>query len=70
LLKIFGGRLKDLEPLLTEERIPEGWEPRILEPYGLTITTFNRTVLKVEFGINEKKVASTAIVAGSSSAQK
>lgn len=49
--------MQDLQPLLLEERIPDGWEPRILERHGLTITTFNRTVLKVEFGINEKKVA-------------
>ena len=60
LLTIFGGRQRDLEPLLTKERIPDGWEPRIMAHYGLTITTFNRTVLKVENGIDEKKIASTA----------
>jgi hypothetical protein len=33
------------------------------------MTTFNRTVLKVELGINEKKVPSTAGAGSSSSAQ-
>jgi len=45
----------DLESILIEERIPDGWESRILRPYGLTVATFNSTVLKVEFGVNEKK---------------
>lgn len=40
---------------MIEERIPDGWESRILRPYGLTFATFNRTVLKVEFGVDEKK---------------
>jgi hypothetical protein len=56
MLTIFGGRQKDLEIVLTEERFPEGWEPRILERMGLTMAAFNRVALKVEFGINEKKV--------------
>ena len=42
--------------LLKEERLPEGWEPRILDRYGLTMATFNRTVKKVENGIDVKKV--------------
>ena len=70
LLTIFGGRQKDLGPLLMEERIPEGWEPRIMAHYGLTMVTFNRTVLKVENGIDEKKVTSTTGAASSSSAPK
>ncbi|KAJ7136292.1 hypothetical protein C8R46DRAFT_1168417 [Mycena filopes] len=53
LLTIFGGKLDDLEPFLMEERIPEGWEPRIRTRMGLTFFTFNRTVLKVENGIKE-----------------
>ena len=56
MLKIFGGRKKDLEALLIDERFPERWEPRVLARKGLTMMTFNRTVLQVEFGINEKKV--------------
>ncbi|TFK40381.1 Chloroperoxidase [Crucibulum laeve] len=55
LLTIFGGRVKDLEPILIEERLPEGWESRIRGRMGLTMTTFNKTVLRVELGINEKK---------------
>ncbi|KAF8888796.1 Chloroperoxidase [Infundibulicybe gibba] len=56
LLTIFGGRVDDLEEILIEERIPEGWESRIRKRMGLTMLTFNRTVLKVELGIDEKKV--------------
>ncbi|KAJ7748406.1 Chloroperoxidase [Mycena metata] len=56
LLTIFGGKLGDLESLLVEERIPQGWEPRILARKGLTFLTFNRTVLKVENAIKEESV--------------
>ncbi|KAF9045459.1 Chloroperoxidase [Panaeolus papilionaceus] len=55
LLTIFGGRVKDLESILIEERLPEGWESRILRRMGLTMATFNFTVLKVERGIDESK---------------
>ncbi|KAF9030306.1 Cloroperoxidase [Hymenopellis radicata] len=48
LLTILGGRVEDLEPFLVEERLPEGWEPRVMSRMGLTIQTFNGTVLKVE----------------------
>ncbi|RDB17095.1 putative sterigmatocystin biosynthesis peroxidase stcC [Hypsizygus marmoreus] len=61
LLTIFGGRVKDLETVLTEERLPEGWESRIRERKGLTMTTFNRTVLKVEHAIDEKKLAVASV---------
>jgi len=47
--------MKDIESILVDERIPDGWESRILKPYGLTITSFNTVVLPVEFGIDEKK---------------
>jgi len=50
LLTIFGGQVRDLETILIEERLPEGWEPRIRAKMGLTILTFNRTVMKVELG--------------------
>ncbi len=48
MLTIMGGRVQDLESFLIEERIPDGWEPRILSRKGLTFLAFNRTVLKVE----------------------
>jgi len=54
MLTIFGGRVADLEPFLTEERLPEGWEPRVRTRNGLTFGAFNVTVFKVEHGINEK----------------
>jgi hypothetical protein len=55
LLTIFGGRVDDLESILIEERIPEGWESRIRKRMGLTIAAFNVTIFKVERGIDEKK---------------
>lgn len=56
LLTIFGGRLEDIETILLEERLPDGWETRVLEQYGLTLITFNlKTVNKVEKGIDEAK---------------
>lgn len=75
LLTIFGGQVDDLETLLIEERLPEGWESRIRERNGLTILTFNKTALKVEHGIDEKKFAISATadsdkVASPSSIQK
>jgi len=71
MLTVFGGRQKDLEIVLTEERFPEGWEPRILARKGLTMAMFNRAARKVELGIDEKKVqvAPAADTAGSPSSQ-
>jgi len=56
MLTIFGGRVADLEPMLTEERFPEHWEPCIRSRFGLTIAKFQGTVLPVEMGVNTKKV--------------
>jgi len=74
LLTIFGGQVRDLESVLLEERIPDGWESRIREPKGLTILTFNKTVSKLEKGIDESKYAGavepTAEPATPSSVQK
>lgn len=55
MLTIFGGRIDDLTPMLTEERFADGWEPRILDKYGLTMAKFNGWVLPVERGVDEKK---------------
>jgi hypothetical protein len=53
---VFGGRVEDIETVLLEERLPDGWESRVLERYGLTIITFNlKAVNKVEKGIDEAK---------------
>ncbi|KAH0831214.1 Chloroperoxidase [Lanmaoa asiatica] len=60
LLTIFGGRVEDLRTVLFEERLPEGWESRVRKPYGLTMITFNFTVLPVEFGIREADWAADA----------
>ena len=55
MLTIFGGSIEDLTPMLTEERFPKDWEPRILDRYGLTMAKFNGTVLPVEMGVDGKK---------------
>jgi hypothetical protein len=62
LLTIFGGRHKDVEILLTEERIPDGWESRVRNFYGLTIAALNIVVLPVELRTNEKAKQLTAEV--------
>ena len=54
LLTIFGGRIEDLRPFLREERLPEGWEPRVRHRMGLTRAELNRTLLRVELGIREE----------------
>ncbi|KAL0571256.1 hypothetical protein V5O48_010704 [Marasmius crinis-equi] len=48
MLRIFGGRVDDLRVMLVEERIPEGWESACQARKGLTMASFNRTVLGVE----------------------
>ncbi|EJF56466.1 chloroperoxidase-like protein [Dichomitus squalens LYAD-421 SS1] len=54
LLTIFGGRIEDLRPFLREERLPDGWEPRVRHRMGLTMLEFNLTVTPVELGIKEE----------------
>jgi hypothetical protein len=61
MLTLFGGRANDLRTFLLEERLPEGWEPRVRTPYGLTIGSFNKTVLRVELGIKEQKPSRTSM---------
>ncbi|KAF2757468.1 Cloroperoxidase [Pseudovirgaria hyperparasitica] len=56
MLTIFGGRVNDLTPMLTEERFPDNWEPRILGRFGLTMAAFNATVIPVERGVDVKKI--------------
>lgn len=53
LLTAFGGRVDDLAAFLVEERLPQGWEPRIRYPHGLTILEFNQTIFPLERGIRE-----------------
>ena len=56
-MTIFGGRVDDLQVILSEERLPEGWESRVRKPYGLTILTLNLVILPVELGIREDEWA-------------
>ncbi|KAG1867269.1 hypothetical protein DFJ58DRAFT_723944 [Suillus subalutaceus] len=59
-ITVFGGRVDDLRSFLLHERIPESWESRIRQPYGLTLMTFNKTILGVEFGVCEQDWAEAA----------
>jgi len=52
-LLIFGGVVEDLRILLKEERIPDGWESKVKAKHGLTMCSFNKTVLAIESGITE-----------------
>lgn len=63
MLTLFGGRIDDLRTFLLEERLPQGWEPRIRTPYGLTIGAFNKTVLQVELNVKEPKPDKEAALA-------
>ncbi|TDL27806.1 chloroperoxidase-like protein [Rickenella mellea] len=53
LLAHFGGIPSDLRVFLKEERLPDGWESKVRKPAGLTISTFNSTVFRIELGIDE-----------------
>lgn len=48
LLTIFGGRVDAITALLTEERLLEGWETKVTEQKGLTITEFSKIALQVK----------------------
>jgi hypothetical protein len=54
MLTIFDGSIPDLTPILTEERFPKHWEPRIHSRYGLTMAKFNGLVIQIEMGVNTK----------------
>jgi len=55
LLTIFGCRVRDLETILAEEKLPEGWESRVMNRMGLTMAKLNCTGVPLEFSISEKK---------------
>lgn len=52
--------MDDLRSILLHEQIPDGWESRIRQRYGLTLMTFNRTILAVELGVRERDWAEVA----------
>jgi hypothetical protein len=56
MLTLFGGSISDLTPILTEERLPDHWEPRVRSRFGLTLAKFNGTVFLVEKGVSTKKI--------------
>ena len=57
MLRIFGGKLDDLQTMLLEERIPDGWESSTKARHGLTILSFQDTVKAVAAGIDEGAAA-------------
>ncbi|KAG2340767.1 Cloroperoxidase [Suillus weaverae] len=60
LVTVFGGRVDHLHSFLHHEQLPEGWESRIRQPHGLTLMTFNKTILGVELGVREQDWAEAA----------
>jgi hypothetical protein len=68
MLTLFGGSIADLTTMLTEERFPPNWEPRVLSRFGLTMAKFNGTVIPVQLGVDTKKAeqleASSAVSGG------
>lgn len=56
MLTIFAGSISDLTPMLTEERFPGHWEPRVSSRFGLTMAKFNGLVFRLEMGVNTKRV--------------
>ena len=51
--------MKDLEVFLNEERLPDGWEPRVRDSYGISNQGINKVATQVEKGIDESKFAPT-----------
>jgi hypothetical protein len=64
MLTLFGGSIADLTTMLTEERFPPNWEPRVLSRFGLTMAKFNGTVIPVQLGVNTKKIEELEAAAG------
>ncbi|KAG8903528.1 hypothetical protein FRB99_003159 [Tulasnella sp. 403] len=56
---IFGGIVEDLRIFLSEERIPDGWEPKNRHHFGFPILFAQIDSLNVEFNINEKQALRT-----------
>lgn len=52
--KVFGGIVSDLRAFLLEERLPEGWEPRVRHRAGLTMLEINKTIGEIEFGVPQE----------------
>jgi hypothetical protein len=46
--------------MLTEERFPENWEPRVRSRFGLTMAVFNGTVIPVELGVKKDEEEAAA----------
>jgi hypothetical protein len=52
---VFGGNVEDLRCWLSEERLPDGWEPKNREFYGHTILQASTNTLAIEFNIDEQQ---------------
>jgi len=60
LVTAFRGHTDNLHSFLLHEWIPEDWESRIRQPHGLTLKTFNKTILGVELGVHKQDWAEAA----------
>lgn len=52
MMRIFGGDAETIRTILLEERIPEGWTSSNKARFGLTMGSFNPTVLRVLLGLD------------------
>ena len=55
LVTLFGGRVDQLQELLVNERISDGWEPVVREQMSFTISSFAPSAFKVEFGVKDTR---------------
>ena len=66
--------MSDLRSFLLEERLPEGWEPRVRHRAGLTMLEINKTIGQIEFGVPQEvdgeMSAPRPAAAGSGSSKK
>jgi hypothetical protein len=69
LLKFFGGKVHELEALLVEERLLDGWEPTERARVGLTMAAFNGTVFAVAMGVPSDPVVLEKLVKDAEAAQ-
>ncbi|KAH9927979.1 Cloroperoxidase [Epithele typhae] len=54
ILRVFGGIVDDLRAFLLEERLPQGWEPRVRHRMGFSMIEMNFTIARVELGVVEE----------------
>ncbi|EJU01024.1 heme-thiolate peroxidase [Dacryopinax primogenitus] len=61
LIRIMGGSISDLKVWLYEERLPPNYESSTRAPWGLTMGSFQTTVLRIEAAIRAKESMDSTI---------